>query len=527
VISAGQTNSVKALPQPVVNGPVEPLQETGSTQKPTTFHTEARQVLLGAKVMRRKPDSREPDESLIPRDAAKHFPPYIYNSAVAVANRLDDALTGSSFRVFDNGAEQHINYFKKLTSPLEDIKGLWVFAPGNSGTWGFPPTDARYSFQEPEVKYVIGYVPPPLEAGKCHDVRVTVDKRDVRLDRNQYCIEERSDNLADAIRERTEVGEKMRIFADSEPSGSLKIWAQAFTFWSAGVLSLVTKNLAREDATPPKSDLTYVVEVHDSTAPASVHVAVEFVPPWNHWDADCRGNPALYVLGIVYKGNHEVAGQFGDVYRCTDPARWHEELLSFFPVYVPPTRFDVQIALTPGDYDLRVVVSDGKKHFGKLRFPLHVEWFDGQRLAISDVVLSRSPRDASKVLEDAISVSPGLLNPTPLVSKNAQFIPGTEVLVHEHDRLPVYFEIYEPLLKTQTTEIQTHVRITNLTTGSVVRDSGAVSAADYVLPGNPVIPLGLSVGTDGLAKGDYRVEVQASDGAGRQSEWRESRFTIN
>ena len=71
-----------------------------------------------------------------------------------------------------------------------------------------------------------------------------------------------------------------------------------------------------------------------------------------------------------------------------------------------------------------------------------------------------------------------------------------------------------------------HLKVSNLKTGSVVLDSGLIGAANWVLPGDPVIPIGFSLGTQNLDKGDYRVDVQASDAAGRASSWRQANFTI-
>ena len=51
---------------------------------------------------------------------------------------------------------------------------------------------------------------------------------------------------------------------------------QAFTFWSSGVLGLTTKSAAGETVTTPANDFTYVVEVHDSKAPATVQISVGF-----------------------------------------------------------------------------------------------------------------------------------------------------------------------------------------------------------------------------------------------------------
>jgi hypothetical protein len=199
------------------------------------------------------------------------------------------------------------------------------------------------------------------------------------------------------------------------------------------------------------------------------------------------------------------------------PGMWHFGI---------PTRFDAQMELAPGDYYLRVVVSDGRKRFGIARAPLHVESFDGQQLGLSDIVLSSVPRDASKVLQEAVMASPSPLVPTPLVDKNSQFVPDVETHVRQHSQFPLYFEIYEPLLKERTTEVNMHVRVTEQKTGLIVLDPGLISAADWVLPGNPVVPIGFSLNIQKLEPGDYQVEVQASDAAGRKSAWRTATFTI-
>jgi hypothetical protein len=487
-------------------------------------------VLLGATVFKLVSDKRKPDESLLPRAALKHYPLGFVTAITEYVNRLDGSLAPSEFHVFDNGTEQHINYFKKTVLPIGDWSGIWFSLPTPLGTWGFPPPDVAMVFNYPILKYLIGYAPPASEPGKCHEVRVVVEGREVVLDRSSYCAAD-SDDLDEATREDAEVGKRMRTFADSEKRGSIKVAARAFAFWSSRVLSLVNQGLAIGSTVPPASDLTYVVKVHDSKAPATVHIAVQFKPPWEQWDASCSEREALHVLGIAYKENHQIAGQFGVTYACGDESQWQYMRRKYLHVswasFRIPTRFDAQMELAPGDYYLRVVVSDGKKHFGIARVPLHVDGFDGQQLALSDIVLSSVPRDASKVLDEAAIASPSPLVPTPLVNKNSQFIPDTETHVRNYIQFPVYFEIYEPILKQQTTAVYMHLRVTEQKTGLIFRDLGLVSAADWVLPGNPVVPVGFSLDLHKLEPGNYQVEVQASDAAGGKSAWRQAKFTID
>lgn len=551
----GPVGPVQAQSQTPANARDDQPQEAGSTQGIPAFRSEARLVLITAGVWKRAAD-KQPDESLVPADVLRRYPGGIFlGPSLRYAKRLDTRITQSDFHVFDNGIEQRISYFRKTVSPMKDeskeYETSWRFHPKTRGTWGFPPgyfhpmrisgngplppglpLPPRAMFG-PDIAYVIGYVPPALERGKCHDVRVEVENHDVGLDRNQYCGADGSHGVDEATGEGTEVGTKMRAFGDSEAIGSIKVSARGFAFWSSRVSYFMSQNAAG-GSTAPGPDLNLAVEARGPNAPARVHVAVEFAPPQKGWILKCgQKAEALHVLGIAYKENHQIAGQFGDTFTCnrSELARKKIEIMqengSTEYDEDSPNRLDAQMDLVPGDYDLRVVVRKGDKEFGRARVPLHVESFDGQQLTTSDVVLSSFPRDASKALDDAVVVSPAQLVPAPLISKNIQFLPDTDTHIARHTRLPLYFEIYEPFLKQQTTGVYMHLRVTNLRTGSVVLDSGVMSAANWALPGNPVIPVGFSLGTQNLDKGNYRVDVQATDAAGEASAFRQANFTVD
>jgi len=547
---------VLAQPQSPVNGRDDRSQAASTNQGIATFHAEARLVLITAGVWKRKAD-KDPDQLLVPAGVLRDVPPWALTSRLRYAERLDTRIGQSDFHAFDNGIEQRISYFRRTVVPLKDItkesETSWNFYPEVHGTWGYPPgyfhsytitmigappgatpellgfSSKRSDFSVPNITYVIGYVPPTLEPGECHDVRVEVADHDVGLNRNQYCAGASSHDVDDATQEGTEVGARMRSFADSEVSGSIKVSARAFTFWSSRVLYLTTQDEAGRGTAPPGSDLNFVVEARGSNAPARVHVATEFVFPRGDWTVDCRQKPSLHVLVMAYKENHQIAGQFGDSLTCpsSELARKQREIFEAGGQKVQfPNRLDAQMYLGPGDYDLRVVVSNGERELGRARLPLHVGSLDGQQLEVSEIVLSSFPREASKALDDAVAVSPAPIVPAPLISKNIQFLPDTETRIARHMRLPLYFEIYEPLLKQSKTEVYMHLRVTNLKNGSVVRDSGLMRTTDWVLPENTVIPVGFSLGTQNLSKGNYRVDVQATDAAGRASAWRQANFTI-
>ena len=273
----------------------------------------------------------------------------------------------------------------------------------------------------------------------------------------------------------------------------------------------------------PATDFTYVVEVHDSKAPATVQIATQFGFPYQLWDFPCRKNSAIYVLGMVYNTNSALEGQFGDTFRCDRWARTPEgEVLQKFPGAKGPipTLFDTQLELQPGKYELRVVVTDGKK-FGRARLLFRVEPLNANDLTVSDVALNSILRDASWVVRDATNVTPGPIIPVPLVSKNVQFLLMPNADLHKDNPLSVYFEIYEPVPVAADTAIYYRMRITDLKTGATVMNTEPISAAEFVVPGSGVVPIGLNLDTSKLAPGPYRLEVEASDSVGRQTVWRQ------
>ena len=70
------------------------------------------------------------------------------------------------------------------------------------------------------------------------------------------------------------------------------------------------------------------------------------------------------------------------------------------------------------------------------------------------------------------------------------------------------------------------MKITNLKDGTEEVNAGPMSAADFLIPGNVVIPIALKVDTGKLKSGFYRIDIQASDSAGHAAEWRSANFEI-
>jgi hypothetical protein len=494
-------------PQSVESAPATP-----------TFHTESRQVLVQADVW--NPGAKKHATDLVSK-------PGLQPKGSPIPAR---GLTAKDFHVFDNGIEQRINFLKELDFDAR-WADPWSIEPDISGEWGvYDPSPNLW--EDASATYLIGYVPPTLQAGECRTVSVVVEGYDVDLNRTQYCSPKSTSELKAAA---TVAESQMQSLADLHGHRLTQVSIRIFSFWSSGVLRLLTESPSRSGGSLESvSDYRYVVQVHDSKAPATVHIATEFHWKAEYWQtADCfKRNPAVHMLGTVYKANGVVETQFKGSISCLNPrvmqsapgkyAEKHGWLTDTVPI---PTRFNTQVELPPGDYNLRVVVTDGTS-FGQAQIPLHVQEFDGHQLGVSDIVLGGVLRDSSWVPREAASVYPAPIIPTPLVSKGVQFFPSTDNRVPRQTPVSFYFEIYEPLLETQTTAVSFSVKITNLKTNSLAMDTGPMSAAIWMTPGNAVIPIGLNLNIDKLKPGSYRLEIQASDSAGRETQWRQAMFTV-
>src|ERR1700685_990127 len=522
--STGQVRVPNATVQAVPPTANERSQAGSGAGEIPTFQANARQVLVTAAVWKHAAKSA----AWAPKEALKRYPSVADALAMPPVAR---GLSASDFRIFDNGAEQKINYLEESDSSVRDVNEQWFFYPQFWGTWGaFLSSDLF--LVAPTATYIIGYIPPVSQSGDCHTIRVVAGNNDVVLNRTRYCNTDESET---ATVEGRKLAEKMESFARSASHGSIKVSSRPFVFWSSRVLSLMRDNpeASTGSAPRPAANYTYVVSVHDSTAPATVQIATEYELGADKWEYPCPSHhPAIYVFGVVYRADGEVAARFGDSYPCRSEESSYLMDFGFDPHrsyttgWLPiPTRFNTQVELHPGNYDVHVVVSDGHK-FGQARMPLRVEPLDSQTLSISDVALNGTLRDAPWLMREAAEVSPAPLVPAPLVSKQAQFIPAADARLPKKSSLPLYFEIYEPLLTDRSPEVSFRMKITDLKDGSLVVNAGPTSAAQSVIPGNVVIPIALKVDTEKLPSGAYKIEIQASDSAGRTTEWRMGKFEI-
>jgi predicted phage tail protein len=158
--------------------------------------------------------------------------------------------------------------------------------------------------------------------------------------------------------------------------------------------------------------------------------------------------------------------------------------------------------------------------------PLNIDSYDGKQLAISSVILCKRFRDATVAAQEATAVN---LAPryVPLVSKGVQFTPTGDTTFRKGEPSFAYFEVYEPLLTgTPAATVQTQLRITDVKTGQIKVDTGSRSAADWIEPGKSAIHIAVQIDVAKLPPSTYRLEVQATDSAGKRTVWRAANFTV-
>jgi hypothetical protein len=183
---------------------------------------------------------------------------------------------------------------------------------------------------------------------------------------------------------------------------------------------------------------------------------------------------------------------------------------------VAPTRYETQLILPPGEYHLRVALSDGKR-FGRSEIPLNIESYDGKALAISAVSLCKEIQNVSDQSSQSTAKLPANLadklprDYVPLVSNNIEFKITGNTQFKKDEILYAYFEVVQPLLERDpSTNVQIQIRVVDPKTGDVKSDPQPISAMAYWKSGSPVIPIGRGINIKDLPKGSYRLARRSS-----------------
>jgi hypothetical protein len=430
-------------------------------------------------------------------------------------------LSASDFHVLDDGIEQQIQSLTVERWPLvvrdnatwhveQSVtpSGIWSSADLGGGRVA-PSSDQQF--------YVVTYMPPKSDPGSCHKIEVKVDRpHAVVFARSDYCTgQSPSDPLSG-----TDSSKEMERDLASEEQGKIDLSLQASLFYTGAET-------------------------------ARVDVVLQF--PWSQLAH--RWNPSSWsleatigFLGMVLRKDGTLAARFSDLLypsywpmfihgrtnfpegtpfnpgKYADPRLLERFLRRWDPVWLP-TRYETQLELPADRYALKVVLSDGTK-FGRAEVPLNTDTYDGKDPTLSSVVLCKRYRSASAGAQEAavVNFAPQYV---PLVSTGTTFTPSPDTAFRLGEPLMAYFEIYEPALATQPAPtVEAHLRLVDARSGNTKMNFPPLNVALYERPGSVTIPVGLKLPFDQLPDGAYRLEVQATDSAGRSTVWRSADFSV-
>jgi len=441
----------------------------------------------------------ESDQVLVPTDVLLRWS----------VGRFGD-LKVSDFRLLEDGKEQRIqqvtleDHYSRLFVDNFGVRE-WEKAWGSGQKWVKLESQESGWFDcncGPSYWYLLGYVPPPSAPGSCHHIKVLVNRKDAdAFAADEYCKTPHtpSDPLIG-----TSLGKQMDDFAGSDDAAKIPLSLQVGFFYG-------------------------------DTKRARLFVTVEFPPGAIKFRRVTSGlRDEVAILTMVYGSEGTLVSRLSDLSMNKGPLFDGLSDISndvdWARVFIP-NHHEAQMEVPPGDYDVRLVVSDGTK-LGRAQIPLTVDAYDGKELGLSSLVLCKQFHDHRQTLPSDQNLPSTLSDFVPLVSKGMEFTPAGDTnfakdYPHKARLLFAYYEVYEPLLTSAPwTTVQTRMRIINTTTGALETDTGLRSASDWMEPGKSVIPVSEQIAAAKLAKGSYRVEVQASDSVGRTTPWRAASFTV-
>jgi VWFA-related protein len=407
-------------------------------------------------------------------------------------------LTAKDFHLYEDGQEQKIQSVR-LESPVlrvvEDNLGKHPETIGTGGgVWSYPDLPATEQTTWLALpQYAIAYAPAKSAPGSCHQIQVKAVRANLVVwSRSEYCN------------------------TPHPPTDPLK---------GSALGKKVEEAMASDQQ--DKIDLKMKVATFPKASGALVYVTLDF--PWRSLKHEYRGGTLYATIGmliVVYNKDGTVADRRSD-FACCDYGDEKQANPGARPVAATegrsliPDRYRTDFDLAAGEYNVRVVLSDGE-NFGRQQVQMTVQDFDPKQLEISDVVLSRRVRKLSPDTADSERAAESYM---PLVSKGVEFTPTANTEFRKDETLVAFFEINEPPEELNT-KVHAQLRIVDAQSGEVVNDFEPVDAAIYQRAGNQAIAIGRGMPLSGLLVGAYQLEVQASEADGRSTPWRTARFTV-
>ncbi|HEV2103679.1 MAG TPA: VWA domain-containing protein [Candidatus Acidoferrum sp.] len=333
--------------------------------------------------------------------------------------------------------------------------------------------------------YLLGYVPVLSAEGSCHTLKVKMEHGGMQVrSRSGYC-NVRPANPLDG----RPIEKQMELQAAGNQPGAIHGSLQAPFFYSGPNVAQV--NLAME--IPGDS--------------------VVFNKDKGKYHANVN------VLGIAYNPDGTVGARFNDTLNLDlEKDEWKEFTKQ-------PYHYQNQFDAAPGAYKLSVVLSSGGDSFAKFETPLKIDAYNGNNFTLGGVVLSKTLQPVDQIPTDVDATL--LEDRTPMIIKGLQITPAANYAFKQSDKVVIYSQVYEPLLKSDAPpKIAAGYTILDSSNKNVF-SSGAVPLEEFVQKGNAVVPFAMIVKVKDLPPGNYRLVLQAADGAHNQAPNRETQFTVS
>jgi len=338
--------------------------------------------------------------------------------------------------------------------------------------------------KESSEYYVLGYTPPTAADGTCHALKVKVDRSGAQVRaRSGYCAVRPPDFLADKP-----IAKQLEAHALGSQTGDITGSLAAPYFYTS----------------PDTARVNLALDVASS--------AIKFNKEKGKYHA------TLNVLGVATKADGTVAARFSDAVDLELDKKQLDDFAS------KPYHYENQFYIASGHYKLNLAVNTGDK-YGKFEVPLVVDPYDKSQFSMSSLALSKEFHKVSDMSENLDAML--LQDRTPLVTQGLQIIPSAGNTFKKSERAAVYLEVYEPLsADSSSPKISLKLNIVDEKTGKSELEAAVPDAGASVVPGNPVIPMGVPLPVSNLQPGTYVVELSATDSAGHSTAARKAVFTV-
>jgi VWFA-related protein len=327
--------------------------------------------------------------------------------------------------------------------------------------------------REQDEYYVLSYTPPESKEGSCHQLRVKVDRggTNVRA-RSSYCTSKPLDLLAGTI-----TGQNLEKRAAAAEAGSMAAQIELPYFY-------ISPNVAR------------------------VHVAMEITPGALKFENQKgRLHAEINLLGIASTTDGGVRARFSDNLKFD-----FDNEAQIRSWRLKPLHYEKEFRIAPGQYNFTMAFGQGNQgdaaSFGKVEKALMVDPWNSGELALSGLALSREAHPAAD-LGLGISIE----GRTPLVAGGAQIVPSGSEVFSKSESGSFYVEVYAP----DPASVTARVRVLDRQTGQPKWDSGSTKFPLPASAGKPSMPAIASLPLQSLSAGTYRLEIAASDSAGKQA----------